>query len=173
MRGNPGPFLAPGPHEPMHAVVGAVISAPTQFLEQPLRRASLPLRQLGFRLQNLSQRLDPDAELRRRLNVASVLELRLLATDDLTDRRAGHGKRPNDLLDRPLLFEIGATYLADLIHADHPISPSRPIWAKGKDADTQRQRGSLLDAKTAPQGVVIASDFALWKQESHFEVQSA
>ena len=44
MRGNPGPFLAPGPHEPMHAVVGAVISAPTQFLEQPLRRASLPLR---------------------------------------------------------------------------------------------------------------------------------
>src|SRR5664280_2892700 len=41
-----------------------------------------------------------------------------------------------------------------------PISPSRPIRAKGKDADTQRQRGSLLDAKTAPQGVVIASDFA-------------
>src|SRR5271156_6166528 len=41
-----------------------------------------------------------------------------------------------------------------------PISPSRPIWAKGKDADTQRQWGSLLDAKTTPQGVVIASDFA-------------
>src|SRR5271157_3323500 len=42
-----------------------------------------------------------------------------------------------------------------------PISPSRPIRAKGKNADTQRQRGSLLDAKAAPQGVVIASDFAI------------
>src|SRR5882672_2122106 len=42
-----------------------------------------------------------------------------------------------------------------------PISPSRPIRAKGKDADTQRQRGSELDAKIAPQGVVIASEFTL------------
>ena len=32
--------------------------------------------------------------------------------------------------------------------------------AKEKDADRQLQRGSLLDAKAAPQGVVIASDFA-------------
>src|SRR5260370_32335850 len=40
-----------------------------------------------------------------------------------------------------------------------PISPSQPTEAKGKDADTQRQRGSLLDAKIAPQGVIIASEF--------------
>jgi hypothetical protein len=30
-----------------------------------------------------------------------------------------------------------------------------------KNADTTRQKGSLLDAKIAPQGVTIASDFAL------------
>jgi hypothetical protein len=29
-----------------------------------------------------------------------------------------------------------------------------------KNADTTRQKGSLLDAKIAPQGVTIASDFA-------------
>src|SRR5260370_30512443 len=40
-----------------------------------------------------------------------------------------------------------------------PISPSQPTEAKGKDADTQRQRGSLLDAKIAPQGVIVASEF--------------
>src|SRR5260370_32556667 len=40
-----------------------------------------------------------------------------------------------------------------------PISPSQPTEAKGKDADTQRQRGSLLDAKITPQGVIIASEF--------------
>jgi hypothetical protein len=57
------------------------------------------------------------------------------------------------------LLEIGAPYLADLVHANHPISPSQPTEAKGEDADTQRQRGSLLDAKIAPQGVIIASEF--------------
>src|SRR5260370_29995656 len=40
-----------------------------------------------------------------------------------------------------------------------PSSPSQPTEAKGKDADTQRQRGSLLNAKIAPQGVIIASEF--------------
>jgi hypothetical protein len=47
----------------MHAVVGAVISAPTQLLKQPLGRAAFPLRQLRFLLQNLRQSLNPIAEL--------------------------------------------------------------------------------------------------------------
>src|SRR5260370_2683143 len=47
-----------------------------------------------------------------------------------------------------------------------PISPSQPTEAKGKDADTQRQRGSLLDAKIAPQGVIIASEFTGSEQRS-------
>ena len=65
---NSGAFVAPSLDEPMHAVVGAVISAPAQLLEQPLGRAALPLRQLGFLLQDLRQNLDPVAKLRRRLN---------------------------------------------------------------------------------------------------------
>src|SRR6202166_1075107 len=68
MGGNSGTFLAPELCEAMHAVVRAVISAPTKLFEQPLRRTALPVRQLGFRLENLRQRLDPNAKLRRRLN---------------------------------------------------------------------------------------------------------
>ena len=37
---------------------------------------------------------------------------------------------------------------------------SSPAEAKGKDTDTQRRRGSLLDAKIAPQAGIIASEFA-------------
>ena len=33
LRRNPGPFVPPGPHEPVHTVVRAVIAAPTQILE--------------------------------------------------------------------------------------------------------------------------------------------
>jgi len=40
-----GRFIAPALDEPMHAVVSAVISR-RQFLEQPLGRTALPLRQL-------------------------------------------------------------------------------------------------------------------------------
>src|SRR5260370_41551947 len=50
-----------------------------------------------------------------------------------------------------------------------PISPSQPTEAKGKDADTQRQRGSLLDAKIAPQGVIIASEFTRWWLEKFYD----
>ena len=60
---NAGSFVAPSLDEPMHAVVGAVISAPTQLLKQPLGRAAFPLRQLRFLLQNLRQSLNPIAEL--------------------------------------------------------------------------------------------------------------
>jgi hypothetical protein len=40
-----------------------------------------------------------------------------------------------------------------------PTSPSGPIRAKGKDADTSCQKGSELDAKIPPQGVIIAREF--------------
>ncbi len=120
MHRNPGAFIAPRLHEPMHAVVRAVISAPTHFLEQSLCRAAFPLRQLGFLLQNLRQNLNPFAELRRRLNPPCVFELRLVASNDLAHRRARHRKRANDLLDGAVLLEIGAPNLADLVHANHP-----------------------------------------------------
>ena len=120
---NPGAFVAPSLGKPMHAVVGAVISAPAQFLEQPLGRAALPLRQLGFLLQDLRQSLDPLAELGRGLHPALVLELGLVPADDLAHRRARNRKRPYDLLDRPALLEISASNLADLVHANHPHQP--------------------------------------------------
>ena len=120
---NPGTFVAPTLGEPMNAVVGAVISAPAQFLEQPLGRAALTLRQLGFLLQDLRQSLDPVAQLRRWLNAPRVFELRLVAANDLAHRRARCRKRAHNLLDRAALLEIGASYLANLVHANHPHQP--------------------------------------------------
>ena len=64
-------------------------------------------------------------------------------------------KRPHDLLDRAVLLKIGAPYLADHVHANHPHNPSRPIRAKGKDADTTRQKGSELDAKSPLRGSIL------------------
>jgi hypothetical protein len=54
-----------------------LLHASTHFLEQLLGRAALPLRQLGFLLQNLRQNFNPLAELRRWLNSPRVFELRL------------------------------------------------------------------------------------------------
>ena len=118
---NAGTFVAPRLDEPMHAIVRAVISASAHFLEEPLRRAAFTLRQLGFLLQNLRQNLDPDAKLGRRLNAPRVFELRLVAANDLAHRRARYRKRPHDLFDRAVLLEIGASNLANLVHANHPM----------------------------------------------------
>jgi hypothetical protein len=64
------------------------LPAPAQFLEQPLGRAALTLRQLGFLPQDPRQSLDPVAELWRWLNAPSVSELRLVAANDLAHCRA-------------------------------------------------------------------------------------
>src|SRR5271156_375890 len=155
MGGNSGPFLTPELYEAMHAVVRAVISVPTKLLEQPLRRTALPLRQLGFRLENLRQRIDPNAKLRRRLNVPSVFELGSEASDHLANRRPRHRKRPHDLLDRETLFEIGAPYLADLVHAKHP-HPSFPAdQAQRKNAHTQVRRGRYWTRKQPFRGSLL------------------
>src|SRR5271170_534383 len=155
MGGNSGPFLTPELCEAMHAVVRAVISAPTKLFEQPLRRTALPLRQLGFRLENLRQRIDPNAKLRRRLNVPSVFELGSEASDHLANRRPRHRKRPHDLLDRVTLFEIGAPYLADLVHAKHP-HPSFPAdQAQRKNAHKQVRRGRYWTRKQPFRGSLL------------------
>ena len=69
---DPSVFVAPSLHKTMHAVVGTVISAPTKFLKQALGRAALPLRQLGFLLDDLRQILDPVTKLRRGLDLRTV-----------------------------------------------------------------------------------------------------
>ena len=56
---NPCPFVPPRLDEPVHAIVRAVIAAPAQLLEQTLRRAPLPPRQLRFLLQDLGQNRRP------------------------------------------------------------------------------------------------------------------
>ena len=152
VRRNPGAFVAPALGEPMHAVMRAVISAPAQFLEKPLGRATFPSWQLGFLLQNLRQNLDPLAELRRRLNLPRVIELRLVAPNDLAHRRARHRKRAHDLLDRPLLLEIGAPNLADLVHANHPHQTFPAIaWPKGRTL-TQNVKGVGIGREKHPSG---------------------
>src|SRR5271155_4072606 len=99
MNRDSGPLIAPSFDEPMHAVVGAVISTPAEFLEQSLGRPAFPLGKLGFLLNELRQNLNPVAKLRRRLNPSSVLELGRVAADDLAHRRARYRQRPHDLLD--------------------------------------------------------------------------
>lgn len=107
----------------MHAVVGAVIAASTQFLEHTLRRTALPLGQVAFLLQDFRQNLDPIVKLGRGLNPALVLEFGPVPADDLAYRRARHRQRAYDFLDRSTLLKIGPPNLADLVHANHPHQP--------------------------------------------------
>src|SRR5208283_5416153 len=65
----------------------------------------------------------------------------------------------NDLLDRQMPLEKSASYWADLVHADHPHKPLPANTGQQKGTLTKRQRGSRLDAKNTPQGVIIASEF--------------
>src|SRR3712207_4192295 len=72
LRDHPGPLLAPGLHEAMHAVVGALVAAPVQFLEQALRRAPLAPGQLGLGLQDRGQDRHEGPELGPGLDLALV-----------------------------------------------------------------------------------------------------
>ena len=87
---NPCPFVAPRFGETVHTVMGTVVAAAAQLLEQPLRRSPLPTRQSGFFLQDLGQNLDPFAQFWRRLDAALIPELSRLAADHLAHRRARH-----------------------------------------------------------------------------------
>src|SRR5258707_7704932 len=50
-------------------------------------------------------------------------------------------QRPHDLFDGATLLKIGATYLADQVHANHPHKPSRPIGPKGRMLTQHVRRG--------------------------------
>src|SRR5271166_6658374 len=91
-----------------------------------------------------------------------------VAPHDLAHRRARNRQRAHDLLDRPVLLKIGATYLADQVHANHPHKSFQADQGQRKDADTTRQRGrnwtrksplrgSLLDANLQVEYLVIAN----------------
>ena len=155
LRRNPRAFVAPGLDEPVHAVVGAVIAASAQLLEQTLRRAALPPRQAVFLLQDLRQNLDPIAQLGRRLDAALVFELGLVSADDFAHRRARYRQRADDLLDRAPLLKIGAPDIADLVHANHPRQPFPADQGQRKDADTSRQRGRNWTRKSPLRGSIL------------------
>ena len=89
--------------------------------------------------------------------VTSCISSLFRVPHDLAHRRARYRQRPHDLLDGTMLLKIGASNLADLLHANHPQSPSRPSRAKGKDADTTRQKGSELDAKIPLRGSLLSA----------------
>src|SRR5207248_7093702 len=158
---NTRPFVPPNLHKAMHAVVGAVISLPAQLLKQPLGRSPLAMRQLGFLLQYAGQNRDPFAQLRHRLHQTLILELGLLSADHLAHRGARYRQQPHDLLDRTPLLEIGASYLANQIHANHPPIASKAATAQGRKLPHVQKRGLELEAKTALQGVTIASEFTI------------
>ena len=76
---NPGALVAPSLDEAMHAVVGAVIAASAQLLEQALCRTAFPPGEMNFLLQDLGQNRDPFAKPWRRLNFALVFMFGLVA----------------------------------------------------------------------------------------------
>jgi hypothetical protein len=89
--------------------------------------------------------------------VTSCISSLFRVPHDLAHRRARYRQRPHDLLDGTMLLKICASNLADLLHANHPQSPFRPSRAKGKDADTTRQKGSELDAKIPLRGALLSA----------------
>ena len=158
LRRNPCPFVPPRLDEPMHAVVRSVIAAPTQLLEQPLRRPPLAPWQLRFLLKHLAENRDPLTELRHRLHAAFVFELGLLAADHPPHRRPRYRKPSHDLLDRQTLLKIGTTDPADQVHTNHPRTPSPATSGQREGIVTERQRGSELDAKLPLRGSVLQAN---------------
>jgi len=91
MHRNPGAFIAPALDEPMHAVVSAVISAPAQFLEQPLVERRSRFGSLDS-CSRISVRTSTSHQARRRLNARaylnSVLWLRMTLRTVARDTKA-------------------------------------------------------------------------------------
>jgi hypothetical protein len=123
MRRSPGALVTPSLGEAMHAVVRAVVAAPAQFLEQTLRRPALPSGEIALLLQDLRQDIDPRAELRHGLHATLILELGLVAPNDLAHCRPRDRQRPHDLLDRKTLLKIRAPNIAEHVHGHHPPKP--------------------------------------------------
>jgi putative tryptophan/tyrosine transport system substrate-binding protein len=57
-----------------------------------------------------------------------------------------------------MLIKIGASYLADQIHANHPRQPFLAAKAKRKDADTSRQRGRSWTRNRPLRGSVLRAN---------------
>ena len=127
-------LVTPCPGKAMDAVVGTLVAAAAQLLEKPLRRTPLPLGKRRLGLQQPGQVIHPGSQLRRRLDVAFIFELGLIATDNLAHRRPRNPKLPGNRLDALPPVVKSPPYLSYRIHTNHsPLSPSnRPATAKRK-----------------------------------------
>ena len=96
-----------------------------------------------------------------RLNATLIPKLSGLAADHLAHCRARHRQRPNDLLDRQMPLEKRPPYLANLVHADHPLEPFPADTGQRKGTLTKRQRGRDWTRKAPLRG-------SLLRASSHF-----
>ena len=125
LRRRLGPLSAPALHEPVHAVMRAVIAASAKFLEQSDGRAPLAPRQFALRLQDRRQRLHPGAQLALRLNRPLVDELCGARAQDLADRVARDPQLPRDPLDPLAVLEMLKPDPRDRLHTSHPQIPPK------------------------------------------------
>ena len=117
---HPGPLLAPGLHEAMHAVVGALVAAPAQFLEQALRRAPLTPGQLGLGLQDRGQDRHERPELGLGLDLALVGEGGGVRAQHPAHRVARDPELAGDALDPFAVLVVLEPDPRDRLHTRHP-----------------------------------------------------
>src|SRR3984957_18261949 len=115
-----GPFRPPALHEPVHAVMRAVVAAAAKLLEQADRRAPLAPRKLVFGLENRRQRLDPGSQFTLRLNLPSVDELGRARAQDLAHRVARYPKLPRNPLDPLAVLKMLEPDPRNRLHTRHP-----------------------------------------------------
>ncbi len=108
---------------PAHRVIAARVAKPAQFLEDVDERQTFPAGPGCVRRQKPVQLVPPGPDLRLRLNLPLVFEVRGTGSQDLPDRIAGNIQLPADLLDRPTPHIELAAYPRDRVHALHPPPP--------------------------------------------------
>jgi hypothetical protein len=120
-----GPLALPAGRVPPHRVVAALVAEPAQLLEDPDQRQPLPARPRRIHRQQPVELLSPRPDLRLRLHLPLVDELRRPAAHHPPHGLPRNLQLPADLLDRLLLDEIRAPDLGDRLHNQHPNLGSR------------------------------------------------
>src|SRR5262249_46513051 len=99
----------------------------------------------------------PPPQLRTRLNLALVPELRLTRAQHLAHDLARNPQIPRDRLDRLPLNQMRAPDLRNRLHDQH--SPLSVGCGSSPPVSTTRREGSLLDADPPDNGVLFARRF--------------
>ena len=136
-----------------YRVVAALVTEPTQVLEDPQQRD--PLTPIAGRIhrQQSVQLLPPRSELRLRLDAALVLERNLPRAENPPHRIPRNVQLTSDLPDRPAAHKVLAANPRNRIHALHPLA-THPETRTGSLRGT-RGGGSTFDADPAAHRVNI------------------